>query len=129
MNLSPDASRAAKALDRIRGHVLLPASVLAAIPGRTEDDEAGDMVAELKLFCPYSDAVWFIAEVDTDGIAFGWAEVHPGCGEYGYTQLSELLLAHKNGLPLIERDLHWSHMPMKEAIAEYSSRYGTEAAS
>ena len=61
-------------LDRVRGHQLLPASVAKTLPALYANENTPDPVAQVKLFSPYSSAVWFLTEYSPEqGLAFGWA--------------------------------------------------------
>jgi hypothetical protein len=108
-------------LDRVRGHQLLPASVAKTLPalgsGEPKETKATpDPVALVKLFSPYSSAVWFLTEYSPEeGLAFGWADLGFGCGELGYIDVNELIGLNRRGLPLVERDLYWSPRPLSEA--------------
>jgi hypothetical protein len=103
-------------LDRVRGHELLPASVAQTIPALYANENTPDPIAQVKLFSPYSGAVWFLTEYNPDeGLAFGWADMGMDGGELGYIDLNELAGANRRGLPLVERDLYWSPRPLSEA--------------
>ena len=103
-------------LDRVRGHQLLPASVAKTLPALYANENTPDPVAQVKLFCPYSGAVWFLTEYSPEeGLAFGWADLGFGCGELGYIDVNELIGLNRRGLPLVERDLYWSPRPLSEA--------------
>jgi|6_EtaG_2_1085325.scaffolds.fasta_scaffold03371_5 hypothetical protein len=100
--------------ERTRGHKLLPADLIAAMPAMGSGDGTGpteDRLVGVKYFSPYSGAVWYALEgqvVGDDYEFFGWAELLPGCGELGYFMLSELAGASGMGgmLPLVERDCY-----------------------
>lgn len=103
-------------LDRVRGHQLLPANVAKTLPALYANKNTPDPVAQVKLFSPYSEAVWFLTEyAPEEGLAFGWADLGMGCGELGYIDIGELASAQRGGLPLVERDLYWSPRPLSEA--------------
>lgn len=82
-------------------------------------------------FLPGSGADWYITEYNpAEDIAFGWAEIIPGCGEWGYVSISELeqlsvpLVIDLGGEKLkskyelkVELDLHWNVRPMREVLA------------
>lgn len=92
-----------------RGHDFYPSpAVLATIPPlySTDTTPATEKILHLHYFTGGCD--WFIAEVDpTAGLAFGWAELTPGMGEWGYIPLPELEEVNR-GLIIVERDLHWT---------------------
>ena len=103
-------------LDRVRGHELLFVSVARKIPVLYANENTPDPIAQVKLFSPYSGAVWFLTEYNLDeGLAFGWADMGMDGGELGYIDLNELAGANRRGLPLVERDLCWSPRPLSEA--------------
>ena len=103
---------------------LLPQSIRAKIPPLYAQDGKGmDAIAHIRWFHAYGAGVWYITEFDHDGgdTCFGWAEIHPGCGELGYFSLSELesLEARINGktipgLQAIERDIHFTPTPLSQ---------------
>lgn len=110
--------------DRMRGHRFYPSDeVLANIPGlyETEDIRLDDKVLHLHYFVGGSD--WYIAELDPEtGEAFGWAQMAPGCGEWGYISLPELaaVQARAFGMVLpVERDLHFTPTVAREALARF----------
>ena len=104
---------------------LLPHSIRKKIPPLYAQDGKGmDAIAHLRFFSAYSsNGVWYLTEFDHEGgdMCFGWAEIHPGCGELGYFSLSELesLEARINGktipgLQAIERDIHFTPTPLSQ---------------
>ena len=116
--------KASHPLDRVRGHQLWPASVSRKVPALYSQEKEKDPVAWVKLFSPYSNAVWYITEYDPSSHeAFGWADLGMGGGELGYISIRELEGANKKGLPLVERDLYWKPMPLSRAK---SSRMASE---
>jgi hypothetical protein len=100
-------------LDGTRGHVLLPQGVASKIPKLYSQEDNPDPMAWVKFFSPYGRGVWYITEFDGSETMFGWADV--GHGELGYISLSQLQGANRNGLPLLERDMHWRPRPLSEA--------------
>lgn len=107
-----------KRLDRTRGHALLTAELRAALPKLYSQENNPDPLVVVKFFSPYSGATWFATEFDGDDTFFGWCEVLPGMGELGYFSLSELAGLHRGGLPLVERDCHWTLVPLSKATGE-----------
>ena len=104
---------------------LLPQSIRKTIPPLYAQDGKGmEAIAHLRFFSAYtSNGVWYLTEFDHEGgdTCFGWAEIHPGCGELGYFSLSELesLEARINGktipgLQAIERDIHFTPTPLSQ---------------
>ena len=107
---------AAHRLDGVRGHQLLPATVARKLPAIYSQENVDDPIAQVKLFSPYSGAVWYLTEYDpSTKQAFGWADLGMGGGELGYIDLSELEGLNRRGLPLVERDLYWKPMPLSRA--------------
>ncbi len=109
----PEWAYGIRRLDRLRGHELLPAVVLAALPPLYSQDGKGlDAVAHLRLFAGGS-AVWYLTELDpATGEAFGWADAYGDSGELGYCSLPEIggSGAPMNGI--VERDCHWTARPL-----------------
>lgn len=100
-------------IDRLRGHKFLPASA-RDIPAIDDDTEGAtdDIVIHLRYFANVGAAYWLVAQYDPETeIAWGFAEVIPGFGEWGSFSLRELreLLVVKSGFPVIvERDRMWT---------------------
>jgi len=119
---------AAHRLDGVRGHQLLPATVARKLPAIYSQENVDDPVALVKLFSPYSGAVWYLTEYDPSSKrAFGWADLGMGGGELGYIDITELEGLNRRGLPLVERDLYWKPMPLSRAkhsrTASKAARY------
>ena len=93
----------------LRRHKLMTKDLGKNIPplGATADVEEDDTIAPAKLFCPYNDWRWYIAEWDAEtGECFGLVEGFEA--EVGYFDLTELAEAKVFGnVPAIERDLYW----------------------
>jgi hypothetical protein len=107
---------AAHRLDSVRGHQLLPATVARKLPALYSQENVADPTAWVKLFSPYTGAVWYLTEYDpSTKQAFGWADLGMGGGELGYIDLPELEGLNKRGLPLVERDLYWRPTGLSEA--------------
>lgn len=103
-------------LDGVRGHKLMPSNVARKIPPIYSQEEVEDPIAHVKLFSPYSNAVWYITEYDPSSKeAFGWADLGMGGGELGYISIRELENIQKGGLPMVERDLYWRPQPLSRA--------------
>lgn len=105
---------------------LLTKEIEKRIPAIRAQEELGEQaVAHVKFFNPVGHATWFATEYDPDErLFFGWAELHPGCGELGYFSLDELESAR---LPLglgIERDLHFKPKPLSEALQTWKKERG-----
>ncbi len=101
---------------------LLPQSIRKTIPPLYAQDGKGmEAIAYVRYFHPYGAGTWLATEFDGEDTFFGWAEIHPGCGELGYFSLSELesLEACINGnripgLQAIERDIHFTPKPLSQ---------------
>lgn len=101
-----------------RGHAFYPPkSVAKKVPALGATDEQGeDALVVLHYFVGGCD--WYITEADLEtGEAFGWAEILPGGGEWGYTNLVELEGVLAQGLWPVERDCYWDPKPMREVLA------------
>ena len=94
-------------------------------PLYAQDGKGMEATAFAKFFHPCAHATWFVTEYDPESRTFfGWAELHPGCGELGYVSLEELESV-KGPLGLgIERDIHFSAQPLGEAIARWKIERG-----
>lgn len=107
-------------LDRRRGHSLMPDELREKIPALYSQEGNPDPLVQVKFFCPYSQAVWFVTEFDGEDTMFGWCDVGwADCAELGYISLLELSEASKGSLPLVERDLYWKPVPLSRAKAEH----------
>lgn len=107
-------------LDRARGHVLAPASVMGKLPPIGSTENTDDPIVYVKFFSPYGNgaATWYLTEYDpSTKEAFGWADLGMGGGELGYIDVEELEGMQKRGLPLIERDTSWRPVPLSKAKA------------
>jgi hypothetical protein len=72
------------------------------------EQDIPDPIVVAHFFNPIGAGVWYATAFDPeDNLIFGWAEVLPGCGEWGYTSIDELQ-SYIGPLGLgIERDLFW----------------------
>lgn len=62
---------------------------------------------------------WWIAEVNSDGMAFGYADLGFGGGEWGNIYLPELEAVNVHGgLVIIERDCFWTPKTFWEVMAD-----------
>lgn len=77
-----------------------------------ESKPAGEALAVVKFFCPWSNWTWWATEFDGEDLFFGLVEGFEK--ELGYFSLSELEgIAGPGGLA-IERDVHFSPAPLKK---------------
>jgi hypothetical protein len=123
---------AAHRLDGARGHQLLPATLQRKLPPIYSQENVADPLVQVKLFSPYTGAVWYLTEYDpSSNEAFGWADLGHGMGELGYIPIDELEGMNQNGLPLVERDTTWRPVPLSRAkssrTAASSSKYPSVA--
>ncbi len=97
--------------------------VIDTMPTTGQQDALGEnAIVHLHYF--YGSADWFITEKDVGSPddapedrgkqfqAFGWAEILPDCGEYGYISIEEVCDAGA------ELDLYWEPKTVAEAIKE-----------
>lgn len=101
---------------------LMTEEIRAALPPlySTEDVPLADKVVLAKFFNPCGAGTWLATEFDGEDLFFGWAEIAPGYGEWGYFSLSEL-----SGVTLpfglgIERDVYFGTRKFGET--EYATR-------
>jgi hypothetical protein len=103
---------------RRRGHNFFPPqSIAKKVPAIGTTDGLGeDALVHLHFFTASAD--WYVTEWDqATGEAFGWAELLPGCGEWGYMSLPELEAVYVHPFTIVERDLYWDVRPMREVLA------------
>jgi hypothetical protein len=109
-----------------RGHNFYPPlEVERKIPalGATDnpDMDVEDTIVYLHYFSPSAD--WYVTEWNpVTGEAFGWAELLPGCGEWGYMSLPELESIYIPPFTIIERDMYWDPKPMSAVLKERAGR-------
>jgi hypothetical protein len=117
MAATPDKHR--HPMDGPRKHQLMTQELAETIPALYSQENVEDPIVRAKFFSPYSQATWLVLEMDGDGTLFGYADLGLGFGgELGYMSLPELQETNRNGLPLVERDLHWTPKPLSEAKAQ-----------
>ena len=106
-------------------------------PGRygTESNKSAyETVVSAHYFLPGSGCDWYVLEYcqDDDEI-FCWAEVIPGCGELGYSSVSEMeqLILQSQviigdqvlNMPCrVELDEYWTPLPLSDVLAERAKR-------
>lgn len=99
---------------------------------RGQEELGEDALVYAHYFLSGSGADWYITEYDPiEDIAFGWAEIIPGCGEWGYSSLSELemislpmkvrigneILVSKFSIK-VELDSDWEICTMREVLSK-----------
>ena len=100
-----------------RGHQLMTEKLENAIPalGATEHvADYDDVLARAKLFSPFSNWTWYIAEWDAEtGQCFGLVEgLERELGYFDLTELAETTVY--GGVPAVERDLYWQPITLGE---------------
>jgi glycine/D-amino acid oxidase-like deaminating enzyme len=90
------------------------------------DEEPEDFRPVVKLFCPWSAAVWLLTELDADepDIAFGLCDLGLGFPELGTVRLSEIAAVSGPGGLRIERDRHFRPSKTLAAYADEARRQG-----
>jgi len=95
---------------------LIPTS--AGLPKLYSTEKVKDPTVKVKLFTPWAGWTWLLTEYDPkEKLAFGFVynAAEPDCAELGYISIDELeSVTGPMGLK-IERDIHWTPMPMSEA--------------
>ena len=100
-----------------RGHAFLPPKAVSRkVPAiGTTDGQGQDAIVHVHYFTSSGD--WYITEADFEtGEVFGWAELLPGCGELGYSNLHELEDIYVPPFHIVERDMHWAPKPLREVV-------------
>jgi hypothetical protein len=98
-------------------------------PKLYETEGLGDSaLVQSHYFVPGTGIDWYVIEYDAESdICFGWAEIVPGFGEYGYTYMKEMedldlevpLVTSSETSMLkvkIERDKHWTPQAIGEVL-------------
>ena len=88
------------------------------VPALYSTENTKDPMVRVKLFTPWTGWTWLITEYSEDEkLAFGFVynAAEPDCAELGYISIEELeSVKGPMGLK-IERDIHWTPMPLSEA--------------
>jgi hypothetical protein len=95
-----------------RGHQLMTKELSSKIPKLYSQEEVSDPTVVAHYFTPYGRGDWFVIEWDGQDLMYGLADL--GYPELGYFSLSELESAYRGSLPLVERDLYWTPVPLSE---------------
>ena len=97
----------------IRKHKLLTQEIIKRLPPLYSQQNNPDPIVQVKFFSPYNGWTWYAYEYDPEqGLFFGLVKGFDD--EIGYFSLQELEEANKNGLPLVERDLHFQPQPLSQ---------------
>ena len=104
-----------------RGHIFLPKSANKWPRLRSPPDVP---LQERKVVAHYfvGGCDWWVTEYDPqDHLAFGYADLGQGFGEWGYIDLAELerTTAGPGGWLVVERDCHWDVVTAREVIPAY----------
>jgi hypothetical protein len=102
-----------------RGHPFLPdAEEMAAVPRLYETDGVPAENKEIVAHYFSASCDWWLAEIgDTDGdpIGFGYCQLFPDGGEWGYVDLRELEEVNAfHGVVIVERDCFWTPAKFNE---------------
>ncbi|MEM9167931.1 MAG: DUF2958 domain-containing protein [Planctomycetota bacterium] len=90
---------------------LLPGSVRGTLPKLYATEHESDPLLRVKLFTPWTNWTWWIAEFDGEDICFGLVQGFET--ELGYFSLKELEAIRGPGGLKIERDLHFEPVHLK----------------
>lgn len=93
---------------------LLPAEVLARLPGISATEREEGQVAQVKFFYPDWDWTWYAIEFDGDDLFFGLVDGFTW--EFGYFRLSELMEERGKFGMEIERDFFFEPTPVKTLL-------------
>jgi hypothetical protein len=88
--------------------------------------ECEDFQPVVKLFCPWSEPIWLLSELDPGDpdLAFGLCDLGMGHPELGTVRLSELDAIRGHGVLRIERDVDFMPTKTLSAYAEEARRAG-----
>ena len=101
-------------------------------PKLYEQETAGkDAIVYAHYFFPGTKIDWYVLEFDEESdVIFGWAEILPDCGEYGYTHLAEIeevkrqveirINGQSTGMSFsvgVEYDLYWQEKSIGEVLS------------
>jgi len=93
----------------------------AALPALYSQESVKDPMVRIKLFTPWTGWTWLLTEYDpAENLAFGFAynSAMPDCAELGYIDIGELESVRGPFGLRIERDIHWTPMPLSQAKAQ-----------
>lgn len=93
---------------------------LRGVPGLYMTEHLDDPLVRLHWFSIQGNWDWYATEFDPDqGLAFGLVHGHEL--ELGFWTLDELASATAMGgrLPLVERDQHWTPIPLSQCYARH----------
>ena len=91
---------------------LLSEEIKKILPQIGSTDNENDPMAQIKLFCPWNEWVWYVIEFNGEDLMYG--KVRGFETELGYFNLSELEnITGPMGLK-IERDLYFEPKPLSQ---------------
>jgi hypothetical protein len=100
---------------------LITKELSAKMPKFRAQEKTRDPIVYAKLFCPWGAATWWLTEYDAkENLAFGFAYLgDEDMAELGYISITELSeVSGPFGLK-VERDIHFSAVPMSEALSDF----------
>lgn len=93
----------------------------------SQDGQGYDALVWERYYLAGHPAVWFVTEYDPKhDEVFGWAEIIPGFGELGYTNLAELEIVDHPTYGRVLHDTEWKVVPLRDAIAARAEALGSE---
>jgi hypothetical protein len=101
---------------------LLPEEIRAVLPPLCSTENDADPIVRAKLFTPWTNWTWYVTEFDGDDLLFGLVSGHEA--ELGLFSLSELESIRGPGGLRIERDIHFTPMPLSAVRAEVARLRG-----
>jgi Protein of unknown function (DUF2958) len=94
---------------------LLTEELRAQLPALYAQETEKDKMVYIKFFSPFTNWTWFVTEgsqEDDDFIFFGYVIGFEK--EWGYFSLNELQSTRVQGVPAVERDLHFTPQRQSE---------------
>lgn len=97
--------------------VLIPSSHDLPTLGATSEIQAKELIAKVRLFCPYSPYTCYLIEYDNNArVGYAMATLDGGYWEFGTISIQELeeIRLFDGLVKAIERDLHFKPTPLGE---------------
>lgn len=100
---------------------LITKEIAAKMPKFRAQENRRDPIVYVKLFCPWARATWWLTEYDkNENVAFGFAYLgDEDMAELGYIDINELSEVSGPFGMQIERDIHFSEVPLSEALSNF----------
>ena len=100
---------------------LITKELAKKMPKFRAQEKTRDPIVYAKLFCPWGRATWWLTEYDAaENVAFGFAYLgDEDMAELGYIDLTELSEVFGPFGLKIERDIHFSEIPLSEALSNF----------